>query len=150
MSVNVQIADAVVAAINAISQIEFVAERVWEWEYDSKSDTAHKAFVCPIEETIDLGSGTRGDVDNITQIAVAFYKKVSASNRKTEVDELIELVAEIKANLEFHYRLEGVPDVALVAARWAPVFDPATLETKNTFVSGLTLEYRWMGIDYFE
>lgn len=147
MSVNIQIADAVVNEINSLEYLPFTAERVWEWEYDSRTETAHKAFVCPLEEVIDVSGGNRDEADNITQVAIAFYKKVSPSNRKNEVDELVDVVAEIKGHLEDRYRLTDFPQAALVAVRWAPVFDPATLETKNTFVSGLTLEYRWLGTE---
>ena len=144
MAVVVEIADAVVAALNAthLSQ-PFQAERYYLPEFDLRDmDTLHVSVV-PAELDEDLAARSRDRAEY--KIHVAVQKRVVQGDPpgldQAAIDGLMQLVQEI-ADLFRHKPLAG-----FAAAHWTktenkPIYDPKQLKEDSQFTSLLVFTFR--------
>jgi hypothetical protein len=146
MALVVEIADAVVAALNAahLSQ-PFEAKRYYLPEFDLKDmDTLHVSVV-PAELDEELADRSRERAEY--KIHVAVQKRVAKNDPpgldEAEIDDLMTLVQEID-DLFRHKPLAG-----FTQARWArtenkPIYDPKHLKESGQFTSLLVFTFRMM------
>lgn len=144
MAVVIEIADAVVAALNGATLSQsFTAERLYLPEFDLPTmDTLHVSVV-PAELDEELADRTRDRAEY--KIHVAVQKRVSkpdVSGLNTQaIDGLMQLVEEI-GDLFRHKRLAGFEEAHWVKTENRPIYDPKHLKEHSQFTSLLVLTFR--------
>ena len=136
MSLMVDIADAVVAQINAGTFSEqFEAGRVYLPQYDMTELEQVRVTVVP--RTLSLEPGTRGAHQHVVTVEVAVQKRVP-DLEPAKLDDLCTLVQEIVDEF-LGGELAALPGVMVTDVTVAPTFAPEHLEEKGTFTSLITL-----------
>lgn len=139
MSTILELADAVVAAVNAGAFGTTVeAVRAYQPTYELQDLQALKFSVMPRSLTITTAARASCYFDCAIDIAV--QKKVNP-DQPAELDALMELVAQLIDHLRMK-RLEAAPDAAWLSIASEPVFVPEHLEQWRQFTSVLTVTYR--------
>jgi hypothetical protein len=137
MSTILDIADAVVASINAGTFAQPVqAERRYQPTFELPDLAELKVSVVPKAVTITNATRTDGYFDCAVDIGV--QKKIADD---AEIDVLVSLVEELADHLR-QKRLDSFPDAAFVSVANEPVFAPEHLDTQRVFTSVLTVTYR--------
>lgn len=137
MSTILDIADAVVASINAGTFAQPVqAERRYQPTFELPDLAELKVSVVPKAVTITNATRTDGYFDCAVDIGV--QKKIAAD---AEIDGLVNLVEELADHLR-QKRLDSFPDAAFVSIANEPVFAPEHLDQQRVFTSVLTVTYR--------
>lgn len=139
MSTVIEIADAIVASLNAgtFSQA-FEAERKYQPAFELPDmQTLH---VSVVPRSVAITTATRDSSYFDCSIDVGVQKKVNP-DEPVELDELMNLVEEIADHLRMK-RLDGAPSAAWLSIANEPVFAPEHLEQWRQFTSVLTVTYR--------
>jgi len=137
----VQVADAVVAELNAGSFSESVAAvRSFLPEYDLKDLKALRVTVLPAGD--DLSSESRGANRRLVRVEIGIQKRLPAGEEAEaeEMQALLLLLEEIKTYLA------GRALAAQRAARWlslenSPLYDLETMQEHRSFLSVLRVSY---------
>ncbi len=139
MSVILDIADAVVASLNAGSfALEFEAERKYQPAFELQDMQTLHVSVVPKSLAITTAARDSGFFDVAIDIGV--QKKVNA-DESAELDALMNLVEQIADHLRMK-RLDDAPNAAWLGVANEPVFAPEHLEQWRQFTSVLTVTYR--------
>ena len=139
MSTLIDIADALVASLNAASfSQEVTAERRYRPTFELTELDALRVSVVP--KSLAIASATRAAnyFDCASDIGV--QKKVNP-DEPTEIDALMNLAEEIADHLRMK-RLNDAPEAAWLSIENEPVFAPEHLDQERTFTSVLTVRYR--------
>jgi hypothetical protein len=143
-AVTLEIADAVVAALNAAALSHpFTAARHYLPEFDLKEmDTLHVSVV-PAELDEEIADRTRDRAEY--KIHVAVQKRVAKQDPPgidtAAVDALMQLVEEIDDLLR-HKRLAGCEGAHWVKTENKPIYDPRQLKEHGLFTSLLVFTFR--------
>lgn len=139
MSTIINVADAVVASLNAGSfSQEFTAERKYQPVFELLELADLKVSVVPKSVSITTASRNDGYFDCAVDIGV--QKKVDV-DEPDEIDALVDLVEEIADHLRMS-RLDELPEAAWLSIENEPVFAAEHLDQQRTFTSLLTVTYR--------
>lgn len=139
MSTINQIADAVVASLNAGSfSLPFTAERRYQPVFELSQLQELRVSVVP--KSLTATAATRADAFFDCAIDIGIQQKVNADDAET-LDGLMHLVEEIGDHLRFH-KLDAFPNGAWLAIENDPIFVPDHLEKERVFTSVLTVTYR--------
>lgn len=139
MSTIIDIADAVVASINAGTFAQPVqAERRYQPAFELTDLKDLKVSVVPKAVTITNATRTDGYFDCAVDVGV--QKKVNADD-EAELDGLADLVEQIADHLR-QKRLDNGPEAAFISIANEPVFAPDHLDQQRVFTSVLTVTYR--------
>lgn len=139
MSEIVQIADAVVAALNAASFSQPVAAQrsyLPQFELPEMEDL----HVTVVPKTVEITGAARGTGAYDYKIDVAVQKRFQNGDAP-ELDPLLRLVEEIADHFRFK-RLEDYPGAAWVQTEHAALYAPEHMENLRQFTSLLTLTFR--------
>jgi hypothetical protein len=143
-AVIVEIADAVVAALNAATLSQsFEAKRYYLPEFDLKEmDTLHVS-VLPAELDEEISDRTRDRAEY--KIHLAVQKRVTQQESPgldhEAIDGLMTLVEEID-DLFRHQPLSGYEQAHWVKSENKPIYDPKHLKEHGQFTSLLVLTFR--------
>lgn len=142
MSVILDVADAVVATLNApgdpgFSQ-PFTAERKYQPVFELGELETLRVSVVPKSVAITTASRHSNFFDCAVSIGV--QKKID-TNAAAQLDALIGLVEEIVDHLRLK-RLETLPEAMWLKIEHEPVFAPEHLEQKRVFTAVVTVAYR--------
>ncbi len=139
MSTINQIADAVVASLNASPfSLPFTAERRYQPVFDLSQLQELRVSVVP--KSLTVTAATRSDAFFDCAIDIGIQRKVNADDAAA-LDGLMHLVEEIGDHLRFH-KLDAFPSAAWLAIENDPIFSPEHLEKERVFTSVLTVTYR--------
>ncbi|MCZ2098829.1 MAG: hypothetical protein LC121_21715 [Anaerolineae bacterium] len=139
MSTINQIADAVVASLNAGSfSIPFTAERKYQPVHELSQ--LQELRVCVVPKSLAATIATRSDCFFDCAIDIGVQRKVDVDDLEV-LDGLMHLVEEIGDHLRFH-RLDAFPNAAWLSLENTPIFAPDHLEKERVFTSVLTVTYR--------
>lgn len=139
MSVIVNIADAVVAELNASGLLPGVtAQRHYRPTFDLEDMKDLHVTVVP--RGVEMTGASRSMVQSDVQIDVGVQKKPAELNQ-TELDGLMGLVEQIADHLRGR-RLAGAPEASWVKTENNPIFAAEHLEQLRQFTSVLTVTYR--------
>lgn len=139
MSTINQIADAVVASLNAGTfSIQFQAARSYQPVYELSQLQELRVSVVP--KSLTATAATRSDGFFDCAIDIGIQRKVNADDAET-LDGLMSLVEEIADRLRFQ-RLEAFPGAVWLAIANDPIFAPDHLEKERVFTSVVTVTYR--------
>jgi len=139
MSVITDIADAVVAELNAAEFSQpFEAQRRYLPRFDLAEMKDVHVTVVPKGATVL--SGSRAHHQHDYEIDVAVQKKTAAD---ADVDPLMGLVEEIADHFRGK-RLEAMSNVAWAGTAHSPIYAPEHLEQLGQFTSVLTFTFRTM------
>lgn len=139
MSTVIDIADAVVASLNAgtFSQT-FEAERKYQPVYELPDMQTLHVSVVPRSVSITTATRETGYFDCAVDVGV--QKKVNP-DEPDEIDALMNLVEEIADHLRMK-RLNDAPQAAWVSIENEPAFASEHLDQQRVFTSVLTVTYR--------
>ena len=143
-STTIQIADAVVAVLNAATLSQpFTAARHYLPEFDLKEmDTLHVSVV-PAELDEEIADRTRDRAEY--KIHVAVQKRVSKQDPPgldtAAIDALMQLVEEID-DLFRHKPLAGYEQAHWTKTENKPIYDPKHLKEHGQFTSLLVFTFR--------
>ena len=139
MSTIVDIADAVVGAIQAGSYGELVTvERTYRPAFELADLTQVHITVVPRSVSITTATRDSGYFD--CAIDVGVQKKVNADQAE-DIDALMTLVEQIADQLRMK-RLDDAPAAAWVSIENEPAFASEHLDQQRVFTSVLTVTYR--------
>ena len=139
MSVILDIADAVVASLNAGSfALEFEAARKYQPVFELQEMHSLHVSVVPKSLAITTASRDSGYFDCAIDIGV--QKKVD-TEQSGDIDALVNLVEQIADHLRMK-RLDGLPEAAWLSIANEPVFAPDHMDQIRQFTSVLTVTYR--------
>lgn len=139
MSTTLELADAVVASLNATGfSLPFTAERKYQPVFELADLETVQVGVVPKSLGITTAARNTGYYDVAVDIGV--QKKVTVED-DAELDGLMVLVEEIADHLRMK-RLDTAPDAAWLSIANEPVFAPEHLEQWRQFTSILTVTYR--------
>ncbi|MFO0839605.1 MAG: hypothetical protein U1D55_13900 [Phycisphaerae bacterium] len=139
MSTIIDIADAIVASLNAgtFSQ-PFEAERKYQPVFELPDmQTLH---VSVVPRSVAITTATRESSYFDCAVDVGVQRKVNP-DEPTELDELMNLVEEIADHLRMK-RLDEAQQAAWVAIENEPAFASEHLDQQRVFTSVLTVTYR--------
>ncbi len=139
MSTVLEIADAVVASLNAgtFSQA-FEAVRKYRPSFELEELPTLRVTVVPRSVAISAAARDSSYFDCAIDIGV--QKKVNP-DEPTELDELMNLVEQLADHLRLQ-RLEEAPLAAWVGIENEPIFASEHLDQQRVFTSVLTVTYR--------
>lgn len=142
MSLLVEIADAVAAALNGgnFSQ-PFEARRLHQPSFELKDLDELRVSVVPKSQEIAPISRASSAFDCAVDVGV--QKKVDPADLP-QVDALLDLVEEIVKHLN-QRRLDGLPDAGFVSIKWEPVVVAEHLDQLRVFTSVATVTYQVCG-----
>lgn len=141
MSIVVQIADAVVAELNAGTFAEpFTAQRLFSPVFDLQDMQTLHVSVVPRSVTSQPASRSSGFYDYAIDIGV--QKKLNSED-PAEVEDRLSLVEAIGEYLR-NRKLTSMPEASWVKTENAPVYVPEHLDQLRQFTSVLTVTYRVM------
>ena len=139
MSTVIQIADAVVAALNAGTfSKDFEAVRYYQPLFELKDLKELKVSVVP--KGGSSAQATRDKAAQDFQIDVAVQKKLNKGDNP-EVDGLMKLVEEIADFFRFK-RLAEFPQAMWIKTENVPVYSPEHMDQFRQFTSVVTLTFR--------
>jgi hypothetical protein len=139
MSMLVQIADAVVAELNAVTFSQpLEAKRAYLPQFDLPEMKDLHVTVVPKGVTILPGS--RSQNQHEVAIDVAVQKKLEEANN-TEIDALMGLVDEIAGRFRLK-RLDSYPDAVWLKTEQQPIYSQEHLDQMRQFTSVLTFTFR--------
>jgi len=139
MSVILDIADAVVADLNAGSfSLPFTASRAYIPRFDLPELAALRVTVVP--KGLAIATASRADHQHDYRINVGVQQKFEQEDA-AELDPLMELVEEI-ADLFRGAALETEPQAVCVAVENGPIYAQEHMREKRLFTSILTLTFR--------
>ena len=139
MSTVIDIADAVVGAIQAGSYGEPVAvERKYRPAFELADLTQVQITVVP--RSVSITTATRDSSYFDCAIDVGVQKKVNADQAE-DIDALMTLVEAIADQLRMK-RLDDAPEAAWVSIENEPAFASEHLDQQRVFTSVLTVTYR--------
>lgn len=139
MSTVIDIADAVVGAIQAGSYGEPVAvERKYRPTFELTDLTQVQITVVP--RAVSITTATRDSSYFDCAIDVGVQKKVNADSAD-DIDALMTLVEQIADQLRLK-RLDDAPEAAWVSIENEPAFASEHLDQQRVFTSVLTVTYR--------
>lgn len=139
MSVIVNIADAVVAELNASGLLPGVtARRAYRPTFDLEEMKDLHVTVVP--RGVEMSGASRSMVQSDVQIDIGVQKKPAELNQ-AELDGLMALVEQIADHLRGR-KLAGAPEAAWVKTENNPIFAAEHLEQLRQFTSVLTVTYR--------
>lgn len=135
----VQLADAVVAALNAGKfSLAFTAQRLYRPYFDlPEMSTLH---VTVVPDSMVLTQHTRVTMANESKVDVAVQRKYKTEDA-AELDPLMVLVEEIAAMFAQN-RVIAELGAVLLKVEHAPVYSPEHMQDKRMFTSIITLTYR--------
>lgn len=139
MSEIAQVADAVVAALNAASFSQPVtAERSYLPQFElAEMDELH---VTVVPKAVEVSIAARDMAAHDYKVDVAVQKRFQTGDA-AELDPLLRLVEEIAGHFRFK-RLEGYPDAAWVKTEHPALYAPEHMENFRQFTSVVTLTFR--------
>ena len=138
MSVIIDIADAVVAELNATQFSQpFEAKRSYLPRFDLPE--MKDVHVTVVPKGVTVLPGTRVHNQHDYEIDVAVQKKVADA----AIDPLMRLVEEIADHFRSK-RLAAMSNVAWAGTAHSPIYAPEHLEQMGQFTSVLTLTFRTM------
>ena len=139
----IQIADALVAALNAAPfSLPFEAVRRYRPEYTLAELAELRVTVVPKGYAAEMADRSRDEED--IQIDVAVQKKLGSSDGRIDqaaADSLMRLVGEIRRATR-RLRLATTPPAIRVKTENVPIYSPEHMETKGVFTSVLTITFR--------
>lgn len=139
MSTIIDIADAVVASLNAgVFSQQFTAHGRYRPVMDLPQLQTLHVTVVPRDVTIT--SAGRNCVQRDCRIDIAVQKKVDQEDL-AEIDSLMNLMEEIIEHFQEH-RLDDYPDAGLVRIENAPIYSVEHMDQHQVFTSVVTLTYR--------
>lgn len=139
MSTVIDIADAVVGAIQAGSYGEPVAvERKYRPTFELADLTQVQVSVVP--RAVSITTATRDSSYFDCAIDVGVQKKVNADSAD-DIDALMTLVEQVADQLRMK-RLDDAPEAAWVSIENEPAFASEHLDQQRVFTSVLTVTYR--------
>lgn len=135
----IQIADAVVAALNAATfAMPFTAERHYQPVFDLAEMKDLHVSVVPRGTEITQVARAKGTFDHKVDVAV---QKKFVKGDAAELDPLVALAEEIAESFRAK-RLPGMPDAAWVKTEHAPVYAQEHMQELRQFTSVMTLTFR--------
>ena len=138
-SAVVQVADAVVASLNAGSfSVPFVAQRRYRPTFDLAELDTLRVSVVP--ESVETINATRSASYFDCTVDIGIQQKVDADDAGA-IDALMDLVQEIVDHLRMQ-RLDDLPEAAWLRIANKPVFAPEHLDQQRVFTSVVTVTYR--------
>lgn len=138
MSTMIQLADAIVASLNAGSFGQrFQAERHYQPVVELQQLQQLKVTVVP--KSVSISAASRQDSFFDCAVDIGVQRKIS--DDPEVLDGLMQLVEEIADHLRFK-RLDGFPAAAWLSIENDPIFAPDHLEKERVFTSVLTVTYR--------
>jgi len=139
MAVIIDIADAVVTAINAATLSQPVqAERLYLPEFELKDMGTLHISVVPAELEEEIADRQRDSGDYTIHVAV--QQRVGKFDNAT-LDGLMGLVEEI-GDLFRHQQLPGYPQAQWLKTENRPIYDPKHLKEHGQFTSLLVLTFQ--------
>ena len=141
MAVITDIADAVVAELNATSFSQaFTAERAYLPVFELADLKNVRVTVVP--KGVSITPGNRSNNQHDCAIDVAVQKKLDAADN-AEIDALVSLVDEIGDHFRFR-RLDSYPNAVWTRTENEPVYSQEHLDQFRQFTGLLTLTFRVM------
>jgi len=138
-SVVVQVADAVVASLNAGSfSVPFVAQRRYRPTFDLAELDTLRVSVVP--KSIEIANATRGRNQFDCVIDIGVQQKIDTDDTGA-IDALMDLVQQIIDHLR-KQQLDDLPEAAWLRIANEPVFAPEHLDQQRVFTSVVTVTYR--------
>jgi hypothetical protein len=139
MSEIVQVADAVVAALNTASfSLPIEAERSYVPQFElSEMGELH---VTVVPKAVEIAAAARDMAAYDYKIDVAVQKRFQEGDA-AELDPLLHLVEEIAEHFRFK-RLEGYPTAAWVKTEHPAIYAPEHMESLRQFTSVVTFTFR--------
>jgi hypothetical protein len=134
-SLIVQVADAVVAALNA-AEPQLNAQRFYRPVYELTELKTMRVSVVP--RSIMIESAGRSVNQHDIAVDVAVQRRCSDD---AGLDELMGLVERLADVLRLK-RLPNLSDAMWIKTENSPIYSPEHLETKGVFTSVLTVTYR--------
>jgi len=135
----IQIADAVVAALNAATfAMPFTAERHYQPVFDLAEMKDLHVSVVPRGKEVTQAARAMGTFDYKVDVAV---QKKFVKGDAAELDPLVALAEEIAESFRAK-RLPGMPDAAWVKTEHAPVYALEHMQELRQFTSVMTLTFR--------
>jgi hypothetical protein len=135
------IADAVVAALNAVTLSQSVTfERVYVPKFDTENNAAVQGKVVPKTDNREMGSAAS---DNATvEIDIGVMKRLqdAVADEKAELDGMLELCEEIKAVIN-RQRLDGATSAICNGTEQAIPFSVELVDDKRTFLAVITATF---------
>jgi hypothetical protein len=146
MAVAVEIADAMVTALNAAQLSEaFEAKRYYLPEFDLKEMNTLHVSVVPAELDEEIADRSRDRAEY--KIHVAVQKRVASNDPpgfdEAAIDGLMQLVQEID-DLFRHKPLAGYTQAGWAKTENKPIYDPKHLKENSQFTSLLVFTFRVM------
>ncbi len=139
MSVIVEIADAVAAAINDGTYAETVnAERAYRPSFDLEELGELKVTVVP--RSVNTANLARQQSQVDCTVDVGLQQRVDAGD-DARLDALLDLAEEIGDHLS-HKRLPGYPQAAWVSIEHEPVVAAEHLDERSTLTTVMSMTYR--------
>lgn len=128
---------------NVFTPFTFTAVRAYRPNIDlTQQKSALQVFVIP--QALDTSPFTRGKVDDHVSIDVGVFDWVDPANELTQCDALMELVEQIKQQLEAPGALvltDAPTDCGWQGTANDPIFDPDMLQNNSIFASVSTFTY---------
>ena len=141
MATIIQIADALVAELNAASfSLPFTAARAYVPRFDLEAMAELRVTVVP--KGVEIGGGTRAKSVHDYRLDIGVQQKLD-SDDLAGLDALMALVEEIADYLRFR-RLEGAPEAHRLGIENGPIYVTGHLHEMRLFTSVLTVSYRVM------
>lgn len=136
----VNLANGIVALLNSNEDwsMPFTAKRIYLPDYDSRKRCDLQVSILPGGQVIE--TETRGSTIFTVEMELGIHKKVNPDNH-SEIEELLGLIQEI---IDFSYgkTIEGF--AYHQSTMNDPIYDAPTLNRFRTFVSVITLEYKFV------
>mgnify|MGYP000585233523 CR=1 FL=1 len=143
MALLTTIADVVVDLINdEVGGSGVTVERVYLPLYDRKDEPGLKIFVVGLSQSVNEGNRSADLVSY--QIRVAIYNEVDPQD-VDEVDLMVGFTESLMSVLRANHHLQIGTDATaelILPVENDPAYDPVQLDSHQTFVSVIALEYR--------
>ncbi len=139
MSTIIQIADAIVAGLNAGSFAPpFTAQRRYRPTFDLAELDTLRVSVVP--KSVEITNATRSASYFDCTVDIGIQQKVDADDAGA-IDALMDLVQQIADHLRMQ-RLSSLPEAVWLRIANEPVFAPEMLDQERVFTAVLTVTYR--------
>jgi len=138
-SAVVQVADAVVASLNAGSFAPpFTAQRRYRPAFDLAELDTLRVSVVP--KSVEITNATRSASYFDCTVDIGVQQKVDADDANA-IDSLMDLVQQLADHLRLQ-RLSGLPEAVWLRIANEPVFAPEHLDQQRVFTSVISVTYR--------
>jgi len=139
VSVAVDVADAVVASLNAGSfAVTLNAERKFVPVAELADLAALQVTVVPKATAISIATRDSSTFD--CSVDIGIQQKVNADDH-AEIEALIDLTEQVVDHLRFK-ALDALPEAAWLSIAHEPIFAPEHLDQQRVFTSVVTATYR--------